>query len=832
MRKNPALSPAPEVPHSKIPMKNRFPLRSILATAILLGGGSLVQAATFTWNSTSSTDFNQGTNWTASDGSTGALPATTGTVYFDGTGTQYTSNLTSSATVGGLRFGVSGYTLSGNTGTALTIGSGGITYTYTAAGTTTISANLILAGNQTFGASQTTSGNMEISGNISESSVSRLSIARYSRITLSGSNSFSGGVTAVNSSTTLNANNEHALGTGTLTMGAGTFGSSMKIDNTSGSTITLANNFSLNTSSTTTQVTVGNTNNLNFSGQLILAYAGINYLSIAQGTSVFSGGIVDLANSGKGFAKSGAGTLVLASDATYTGDTIIVGGTLQIGNASRDGSIASPNITGSTGSSLVFYTTGSKEYDGNILGNGTLFKRGSGTQTLAGLNSYTGATTVEAGKLVIDGSIGTGAVTVQSGATLSGSGSIGGAVTVQSGGRFSPGTGVSTTLTTGNLTLSAGSTTDIDFGTASASHTAADSAVNNDRVSVNGALVLGGTLNLADNAGAGSAGQAGAGSYLLFTQTGAATGSFAINNIAGYHAKVDASTSGRVYLDNYQIAAASTNTTVNVGITHKNQSFQSKSLSVTNNAASNGYAETLEVSKGSTTGAATVGGNNITGLAGGQTDNSSLTVSLSPSGSVGAVQGTVDLTLASNGAGTSGYGTTSLGTQTVTVVGQVNDYANPVLQATSGLTQLTSTSYLLDLGTVNVNNGTITISLAALNELIGTAAAFQDALSGSLSGLSAFTLQSGSSTFSNIAADDSTSWTFAFDTTNQEAGTYTDNLTLTLSSVNTSETSNLDSISLALQVQVVPEPATWAMIASGLATLVGIQRFRRNRVIG
>lgn len=67
-----------------------------------------------------------------------------------------------------------------------------------------------------------------------------------------------------------------------------------------------------------------------------------------------------------------------------------------------------------------------------------LVKAGPGTMLLSGSNGYTGSTAVNAGRLVVDGSIlGTSGVTVAAGAVLGGSGSIGGLTTVS--GTLAPG---------------------------------------------------------------------------------------------------------------------------------------------------------------------------------------------------------------------------------------------------------------------------------------------------------------------------------------------------------------------------------------------------------
>jgi len=106
------------------------------------------------------------------------------------------------------------------------------------------------------------------------------------------------------------------------------------------------------------------------------------------------------------------------------------------------------NVT--AGSSCTF--AGTIGADGTGVGNNNLAltKLGEGTQILSGTNTYTGATTVAAGKLLVNGSLGNTATSVASGATLGGNGSIAGAVT--SFGTIAPGVG--------KLTLSGGLTVD------------------------------------------------------------------------------------------------------------------------------------------------------------------------------------------------------------------------------------------------------------------------------------------------------------------------------------------------------------------------------------
>jgi len=125
-------------------------------------------------------------------------------------------------------------------------------------------------------------------------------------------------------------------------------------------------------------------------------------------------------------------------------------------------------------------------YQGTISGSVALEKTGAGEQILSGAHTYTGATTVKAGKLTVDGSL-TSATTVRDGATLGGSGSLG-EVTVNAGGLLQSGNATtgSGSLTLGQLTLDAGSEVKL---------TLADASFYN-AVSVSGGLQYGGTLSL------------------------------------------------------------------------------------------------------------------------------------------------------------------------------------------------------------------------------------------------------------------------------------------------------------------------------------------------
>jgi fibronectin-binding autotransporter adhesin len=185
-----------------------------------------------------------------------------------------------------------------------------------------------------------------------------------------------------------------------------------------------------------------------------------------------------------------------------------------------------------------------------------LTKAGNGTWVLTGANTYTGATAVNAGTLLINNAAGIAAgaapvtvagATAAGGAvgTLGGSGGIGAPVTVQAGsgggsnGVIAPGagTGVSIgTLSVGGLTLPGTYTADVQSGPNL-----------NDRIAVTGNVDLtGGTLNLpATNTYDPPANNT---AYTLLTYTGALTGTFAtvLNQPAGYNLFYNSP--GQVYL--------------------------------------------------------------------------------------------------------------------------------------------------------------------------------------------------------------------------------------------------------------------------------------------
>jgi fibronectin-binding autotransporter adhesin len=162
--------------------------------------------------------------------------------------------------------------------------------------------------------------------------------------------------------------------------------------------------------------------------------------------------------------KAGAGTVAFSGANTIANTNNnsirIDDGVLMVGNGGTSGTLGGLNVLNQA--TLAFNRSDNALIVNNqITGSGNLEQRGTGVTTLTAANSYSGATTVTAGTLLINGShSGTGLVTVGLGATLGGSGSLAAAVNVS--GQLSPGSSIES-LATGNLTLGATSTLNYEF---------------------------------------------------------------------------------------------------------------------------------------------------------------------------------------------------------------------------------------------------------------------------------------------------------------------------------------------------------------------------------
>ena len=196
------------------------------------------------------------------------------------------------------------------------------------------------------------------------------------------------------------------------------------------------------------------------------------------------------------FAQIGTGTTLLIANNSYSGNTTISAGTLQLGNGGTTGSVAG-NITDNA--NLTFDRSDNVTFSNVISGSGSVTKVGPNTLTIATNQTYTGGTNVNQGELAVNATMDSSVVTVNAGATLSGTGIILGTVSITSdvdiggGGHLSPGTSGPGTLTTDSLILSPLSQLDFQLGTANEAGT---HDPGNDLLEVNGDLTLNGQLNI------------------------------------------------------------------------------------------------------------------------------------------------------------------------------------------------------------------------------------------------------------------------------------------------------------------------------------------------
>ncbi|WP_428307917.1 beta strand repeat-containing protein [Lacipirellula sp.] len=291
------------------------------------------------------------------------------------------------------------------------------------------------------------------------------------RLRLTAANTYAGGTTI--SGGLLEVTNNAALGAGNVALGsaelrahtsatlAGNLNGGIQLVSVAANqtgvfsaapnqTLTLAPLDFLLVAGATMQVgSSGQTGSVVFAPTGAVALTGEASLNVAAGTLVAD-------NSSLEFITSIAASTTVASGATLNfQDHLSTGGVRALFGG------GTVNI-GSSAATMLVVDAGN--FAGNIAGNGGLVKDSNGTLTLSGQTAFTGGTTVNAGTLLVNGSLsfGFGSAAVNAGATLGGSGLVG-AVSLN-GGNLAPGNSAGTLTvadllwTSGNLVFDLGAT--------------------------------------------------------------------------------------------------------------------------------------------------------------------------------------------------------------------------------------------------------------------------------------------------------------------------------------------------------------------------------------
>ncbi|MGD0899855.1 MAG: autotransporter-associated beta strand repeat-containing protein, partial [Thermoguttaceae bacterium] len=385
---------------------------------LVLAGTQPVVAMNLTGGTTQALQINGSATYTFSSNSasySGGTTITAGTILVAGNNSNWPTSG---------QFGTGTLTLDPAAGLTMETSGGNNTVSNALAltGPGTITLADVTGGNRNFALA----GNSTVSGNPVLNFTS-LGTSNFNPVVMSGTMTLNSSAAIVNNAGAGPTLSGQITGTGGLTIsGSGTTAVSSASNNYSGGTVIdsgtvrFSNFGSLGADGVTFNggtLQYASSNTADISARTITINAG--------GATIDTGGNnVTLANpigngGAGGFTKVGSGTLTLTAANTYTGDTTISAGALQLGDGTAtNGSVAGTIDIIDNGTlvlanpgaqtyaesiidngTLVFANSSAQTYAAVIAGSGGLTKEGAGTLTLSGQSTYAGQTDIGGGTL-------------------------------------------------------------------------------------------------------------------------------------------------------------------------------------------------------------------------------------------------------------------------------------------------------------------------------------------------------------------------------------------------------------------------------------------------
>ena len=258
---------------------------------------------------------------------------------------------------------------------------------------------------------------------------------------------------------------------------ASTAGSAVITNNGTGS-ISFFNNSTAGNAAITNNASLGFSHN-STAGSAAITNIGTGFIGFFNNSTAGNAAITN-SNAGIVDFSSSSGP---NSDHKLSAGSIAGGGKFYLG---ADQLTVGGNNLSTVVSGVISDCGAGHDCDAFIATGGSLVKTGTGTLTLSGINTYTGATTINGGVLEVDGSIASSSgLTVNSGTVLTGTGTVG-ATTINNGGTLTPGNGTpgSSLAISGSLAFQSGAIYLVQVNPSTASFASATGAA-----TLNGAAV-------------------------------------------------------------------------------------------------------------------------------------------------------------------------------------------------------------------------------------------------------------------------------------------------------------------------------------------------------